>query len=139
MGWSIIIVRVCYFMYIGAVISSLFYEELLKKFGSCGVSLVYGDVNRGKSKSVELALSVFGLRQARYSSISDAFLRKLLLGSMPWCFDDPDDAEQLQRLLLSVFGGNTIGNIKMYGNARVVPIAMANCHIVEELATKDER
>ena len=58
---------------------------------------------------------------------------------MPWCFDDPDDAEQLQRLLLSVFGGNTIGNIKMHGNARVVPIATANCHIVEELATKDER
>ena len=52
--------------FIGAVICSLFYEELLHKFGSCGVSLVYGDVNRGKSKSVELALSVLGLRQARY-------------------------------------------------------------------------
>ena len=123
----------------GAVISSLFYEELLRKFGSCGVSLVYGDVNRGKSKSVELALSVLGLRQARYSSIFDAFLRKLLLGAMPWCFHDPDDADQLQRLLLSVFGGNTIGNVQTHGSARVVPIATANCHIVEDLATRDER
>ena len=127
-------------IFIGAVICSLFYEELLHKFGSCGVSLVYGDVNRGKSKSMELALSVLGLRQARYSSISKAFLKKLLLGAMPWRFDDPDDAHQLQRLLLSVFGGNTIGNIQTHGSARVIPIATANCHMVEDLlATKDER
>ena len=127
------------YQYVGAVICSIFYEELLQRFGSCGVSIVYDDVNREKSKSVELAISVLGLRQIRYSSISDVFLRKLLLGAMPWCFDDPDDAHQLQGLLLSVFGGNTIGNVQTHGSARVVPIATANCHIVEDLATRDER
>ena len=85
---------------------------------------------------MELALSVLGLRQARYSSISNAFLKKLLLGAMPWCFDDPDE---LQRLLLSVFGGNTIGNIQTHGSARVIPIATVNCHILKDLATNDER
>ena len=63
----------------------------------------------------------------------------MLLGAMPWCFDDPDDADQLQKLLLSVFRRNTIGNIQTHGSARVILIATANCHVVEDLATKDER
>ena len=53
---------------------SFFMRSCFKSLvASCGVSLVYGDVNREKSKSVELTLTVWGLRQARYSSISDAF------------------------------------------------------------------
>ena len=126
------------------MVTSLFYEDILKTFGSCGISLAFGHVNRGKSKSVELSLATLGLRKAKFSSISDAFLRKLLLGAMPWCFDDPgfddpDDAEQLQRVLLTVFGGNTIGNIQSHGASRIVLVATANQHILDELATRDER
>ncbi len=65
-------------------------------------------MNRGKSKSVELSLAALGLRGAMYSSISDALLRKLILGSMPFALDDPDDADQLHRILLSVFGSTTM-------------------------------
>ena len=88
---------------------------------------------------MEIALAALGVRGAMYSSISDAFLRKLLLGTMPWGFDVPDDAEQLQKILLSVFGNTCIGNINQHGNARVSPIATANDHIVDDLASRDER
>ncbi len=97
------------------------------------MNIAVGNDNRGKSKSVELSLAALGLRGAKYSSISDALLRKLLLGAMPWCFDDPDDADQLQKILLSVFGGCTIGNITNHGATRVTPIATANMHILDEL------
>ena len=97
------------------------------KYGSCGVHIALGNVNRGKSKTVELSLAALGIRGAMYSSISDALLRKLLLGSMPFAYNDPDDAEQLHRILLSVFGGNTIGNLKHHGTTRVTPIATVNC------------
>ncbi len=88
---------------------------------------------------MELALAALGLRGAKYSAISDAFLRKLMLSAMPWCYDDPDHADQLQNILLSVFGGNTIGNVTRHGTTRVAPIATANEHIIEELASRDDR
>ena len=117
----------------------MFYEDLIKVFGSCGVSIAIGGSNRGKSKSVELCLSAIGCRGAVYTSISDALLRKLLLGAMPWCYDDPESADQLERMLISVFGGASIGNITSHGATRVAPITTANQFIVDELASRDER
>lgn len=96
-----------------------------------------GDINCGKNKSVELSLASLGVRHARYSSISNALLRKLLLGGMPWCYDDPDTAEQLMKILLSVFGGNTMGNSLASGSCRVSLLATANMHILDELASLD--
>ena len=127
------------YVVLGSVISSIFYEDLLQKFGSCGVTLAIGGSNRGKSKSVELSLSAVGCRGAMYTSISDALIRKLLLGAMPWCYDDPEDANQLERMLISVFGGCNIGNASKHGSTRVSPIATANIFIVDELASRDER
>lgn len=126
-------------LYTGSVASSLFYEKLQGKYGSLGVTIVVGDINRGKSKSAELALAAFGVRNARYSSISNALLRKLLLGGMPWVLDDPNDAEQLMNILLSVFGGTTVGNALTSGSCRVSPLATANMHILHELASMDKR
>jgi len=123
----------------GSVASSLFYEQLQPKYGSFGVTIVAGDVNRGKTKSVELCLASLGVRHARFSSISNALLRKLLLGGMPWCFDDPDTAEQLMKILLTVFGGNTTGNALTSGSCRSSPLVTANMHIMEELASMDKR
>ena len=71
----------------------MFYEDILQKFGSCGVTIAVGGSNRGKSKSVELSLNAIGCRGAVSTSISDALLRKLLLRSMPWCYDDPEGAD----------------------------------------------
>ena len=98
-----------------------------------------GEINRGKSKSVELSLASLGVRRARFSSISNALLRKLLLGGMPWCFDDPDSADQLLGILLSVFGGTTMGNALTSGSCRISPLATANMHIMHELAAMDTR
>lgn len=109
------------------------------KYGSCGVNIALGTVNRGKSKSVQLCLAALGVKGAMFSSITDALLRKLLLGSMPFALDDPDDADQLHRILLNVFGGNTIGNLNHHGSTRVAPIATANQHIIDDLASRDER
>ncbi len=103
------------------------------------MNIAVGSVNRGKSKSVELSLAALGLRSAKCSSISDALLRKLLLGAMPWCYDDPDNADQLQKILLSVFGGCTMGNITNHGASRITPIATANYFILDELAARDDR
>ena len=89
--------------------------------------------------SVELSLSAVGCHGVMYTSISDALIRKLLLGAMPWCYDDPEDADQLERMFISVFGGCNIGNASKYGSTRVSPIATANTFIVDELASRDER
>ena len=86
-----------YLLCIGAVMISLFHKDIMRKFGNSGVAIAIGKVNRGKSKSV-----------------SNALLRKLLLGAMPWCFDDPSDAEQLQRILIAAFGG---ANMTSHGTA----------------------
>ena len=102
--------------FIGSVASSLFYEKLQATYGSFGVTMVVGEVNRGKTKSVELCLAALGVIHARFSSISDALLRKLLHGGMPWCFDDPDTAEQVMKILLTVFGGNTTDNALSSGS-----------------------
>ncbi|XP_064396001.1 uncharacterized protein LOC135343012 [Halichondria panicea] len=99
-----------------SVASSLFYEKLQATYGSFGVTMVVGEVNRGKTKSVELCLAALGVIHARFSSISDALLRKLLHGGMPWCFDDPDTAEQVMKILLTVFGGNTTDNALSSGS-----------------------
>lgn len=117
----------------------MFYEKLLEKYGSFGVTIIVGEINRGKSKSVELSLASVGVRNARYSAISNALLRKLMLGGMPWCFDDPDTAEQLMRILLAVFGGTTMGNMLTSGSCRVSPLATANLHILHDLASMDRR
>ena len=70
-----------------------------ENYGSFGVTIISGEINRGESKCVELSLASIGVRNARYSSISNALLRKLMLGGMPWSFDDPDTADQLMRIL----------------------------------------
>lgn len=129
----------CMSLHAGSLASSMFYEELQAKYGSFGVTIIAGEINRGKSKSVELALAAFGVRNARYSSISNALLRKLLLGGMPWVLDDPNNAEQLMNILLSVFGGTTMGNALTSGSCRVSPLATANMHILRELASMDKR
>lgn len=123
----------------GSVASSLFYEKMQATYGSFGVTIVVGEVNCGKTKSVELSLASLGIRHARFSSISDAFLRKLLLGGMPWCYDDPDTAEQVMKILMAVFGGNTMGNSLISGSCRVSPLVTANMHILDALASMDKR
>ena len=130
---------IIYLQYAGSVASSMFYEQLKEKYGSFGVTIIVGEINCGKSKSVELSLASIGIRNARYSSISNALLRKLMLGGMPWCFDDPDTAEQLVRIPLGVFGGTTMGNILTSGSCRVSPLATANLHILHDLASMDRR
>ena len=114
----------------GSVVTSMFYEQLKDRHGSFGVSVIVGEVNRGKSKSVELCLAAFGVRHARYRDISNAFLKKLLLGGMPWCYDDPNSAEQLMDILLNVFDGTISGNLLSSGSCGVSPIATANNHIM---------
>lgn len=108
----------------GSVVSSLFYEQLKERHGSFGVALI-GEVNRGKSKSVKLCLAAMGVRHARYWDIRNAFLKKLLLGGMPWCYDDPNSARQLMEILLNVFDGTTSGNLLSSGLCGVSPIATA--------------
>ena len=128
-----------YFLCIGAVMISLFHEDIMGKFGNSGVAIAIGKVNRGKSKSVELSLAAVGCRGAKFTEISDALLRKLLLGAMPWCFDDPSDAEQLQRILIAAFGGANTGNMTSHGTARVASIVTVNDFILNDLASMDER
>ena len=115
------------------------YVQLKERHGSFGVTIVVGEANRGKSKSVELCLAALGVRHARYMDISNPFLKKLLLGGMPWCYDDPNSAEQLMDILLNVFDGTTSGNLLSGGSCRVSPIATANNHIMHQLASMDKR
>ena len=71
-----------------------------------------------------------------YRDISNPFLKKLLLGGMPWCYDDPNSAEQLMDILLN---GTTSGNLLSSGSCGVSPIATANNHIMHQLASMDKR
>ena len=56
---------------------------------------------------------------------------------MPWCYDDLEDVDQLERMLISVFGGCNIGNASKHSSTRVSPIATANTFIVDKLASRD--
>jgi hypothetical protein len=58
---------------------------------------------------------------------------------MPWCYDDPNSAEQLMDILLNVFDGTTSGNLLSSGSCGVSPIATANNHIMHQLASMDKR
>ena len=116
----------------------MFYQQLKERHGSFGVALIVGEVNRGKSKSVEFCLAAMGVRHARYRDISNAFLKKLLLGGMPWCYDDPNSAEQLMEILLNVFDGTTSGNLLSSGLCGVSPIATANNTILHQLVSMDK-
>ena len=107
---------------------------LCHQYGSFGVTSLSCEINRGKSKSVEFSLVSIGVSNARYTSISNALLRKLMLGGMPWTFDDPDTVDQLMRILLSVFGGTTMGNMLASGSCRISPMTTANLHILHDLA-----
>ena len=78
------------------------------------------------------------MRHARYRDISNPFLKKLLLGGMPWCYDDPNSAEQLMDILLNVFDGTTSGNLSS-GSCGVSPIVSANNHVMHQLASVDKR
>ena len=61
------------------------------------------------------------------------------MGAMPWCYDDPEEATQLEKMLISVFGGANIGNLSSHGATRVTPITTANFFIMDELASRDDR
>ena len=95
---SCFLVSLVYCKNVGAVVTSLFYEDILKTFGSCGVS-IWACQQRKVQKCGALTCSTWSSKGQILMNF-DAFLHKLLLGAMPWCFDDPDDAEQLQKVLL---------------------------------------
>ena len=87
--------------------------------------------------SVDLYVAAFGVQHARYRDISNAFLKILLLSGMPWCYEDPNIAEQLIDILLNVFDG-TSGNLSS-GSCGVSPITTTNNHIMHQLASMDKR
>ena len=43
------------------------------------------------------------------------------------------------KILMAVFGGNTMGNSLTSGSCRVSPLVMANMHILDALASMDKR
>ena len=56
---------------------------------------------------------------------------------MPWCYDDLEDVDQLERMLIRVFGGCNIGNASKHSCTRVSPIAKANTFIVDKFGSRD--
>lgn len=124
---------------VGGVVQSLNYEALLQKFGCVGVHVAFGGTNHGKTKAAELSLAMAGLHNVKYTQMTEALLRKLLFGSMPWVYDDPSDTGFLQTILIDVFGGAGIGNSRRQGSAQAAPIVTANEFILDILREKDER
>ena len=65
--------------------------------------------------------------------------RRLLSGSLPFGFDDPENDEIVKQLLINGFGGAGMGNEHIQINALCTPLITANEHVLEQLALAETR
>ena len=117
----------------------LFYEVLVSKYGCMAIPLGYGQVNRGKTKAAEIALTAVGQPKVVYTSLTEGLVKQLLHNGLPFLMDDPSNTELLKGTLIKAFGSGFMGSARESHQARCTPIVCANKFIVESLADDEER
>ena len=73
--------------------------------GSVAIHIAYGDVSRGKSNAVKLALATCCNYPKGYlTRLSESMARRFLSGALPFAND-----ELVKQLLINAFGGAGMG------------------------------
>ena len=124
----------------GAAVLALFFESLLKMCGNVAIHIAYGEISRGKSNAVRIALAAAcNLRKGFQTYLSESIARHHLGGALPFAFDDPSDTRVLKQLLINAFGGAEMATQRHHFSARCNPIITANTFAIDELVASDSR
>lgn len=125
---------------IGSAVLSLFYESMLKLCGSVAVHMAFGEVSRGKSNAVKIALAACCNFPKGYETfLTDSSARRHLSGALPFAYDDPSNEAVLKQLLINAFGGAEMSNDRNQFRARCVPLVTANDYVVDNIAAAEQR
>ncbi len=127
-------------MFIGGAVLSLNYEGVQKLCGCVAVHIPYGGVSKGKSMAVKLALAACCNYPTGYlTHLTESLARRFLGGSLPFVYDDPENADLVKHFLIIAFGGAGIGTEHSQFRARCSPLITANEHVMEQLSMAEAR
>ncbi len=108
--------------------------------GSVAIHIAYGDVSRGKSNAVKLALAACcNYLKGYLTRLSESMARRFLSGALPFAYDDPGNDELVKQLLINAFGGAGMGTEHSQFHARCTPLITANEHVMEQLSLAEPR
>lgn len=124
----------------GGAVISLMYEDIKQLCGSVSVHVAYGEVSKGKSNSVKVAVAACcNLQRGYLTYMTESLAREFLSNSLPFAYDDPTNAVVLKQLLINAFGGAGMGTHFSQSHARCTPIVTANTHVIDELSDAETR
>ncbi|XP_028513983.1 uncharacterized protein LOC114574760 [Exaiptasia diaphana] len=89
---------------LGGAVMSLGYFKIHQKYASCPVVLLTGDTETGKSTILRCCMSLFGDKNIRDYTKTKA-LRLASLNHMPFAWDDPTKAEDVEGVVQGLFNG----------------------------------
>lgn len=110
----------------------------MQKYSSVFIPVAYGETNRGKTKAAEIAVRAAGQSQPCYSAMTDALMKKLLWGGLPFVYDDPSKLDVMKETVMRAFGGGMMGPTTQAMPARCVPLICVNEFLVEALSKVEE-
>ncbi len=121
---------------LGGYVLTVHYEALMAQQGSVPATLAYGDVQCGKSKATEAALSRMGMRSANFFvEVSDSrsfeFTSQTTLGMV---IDDPDEMKQVAKKLTYHFQKSTASTKTYEYKPRTTFIVSMNKDTLQKLA-----
>ena len=108
--------------------------------GAAAVHIAYGDVSKGKTNAVKVAIaSACNYPTGYVTYLSESAARQHLKVALPFVLDDPSNEEVVKQVLINAFGGAEMGTERERFRARCVPIVTANTFVIENLAQADPR
>ncbi|HEY9737575.1 MAG TPA: hypothetical protein V6D06_14875 [Trichocoleus sp.] len=90
--------------------AAVHYQEIIAKEGSFPILNLYGDPGSGKTSAAECALSMMGMTEEgimRDISLSAAYEKLKLAGSLLHCLDDPKRTPELDEFLKGFYNGKS--------------------------------
>ena len=119
---------------------SLFYQEVYKECGSVACSIAFGEVSKGKTNAIKLALAACANYPNGYvTHLTESTARAYLSAGIPFAYDDPNDDVIVRSLLMNSFGGATMAQNRVQVQACCTPLITTNRFIVEQLTAAEER
>ena len=116
------------------------YDDIKASLGSVGVHVAYGEISKGKSNAVKVAISACcNLEKGYLTYMTESLSRQLLSNGLPFAYDDPTNAVVLKQVLINAFGGAGMGTQCSHGSARCAPLVTANTFVINELSEAETR
>lgn len=127
---------------LAASIQAFHYEAVVKMFGGCPITMLRGDPETGKSKSLKAALSLFGGYEPCYyvKGTNASFLERASESTLPFVVDDPNlqgskgstkaNFLDVHEIVVDLYNGAKTANaLKGSRTPRSVPLIASNFNI----------